>query len=121
MRKVFGDITIAENIYIACGYTDMRKSIDGLASIVMTRFHLDPFSPSLFLFCGRNHDRIKALLWEPDGFCLLYKRIENGRFQWPQSPEQVKSISWMQFERLMQGFALEEKCTIREAEKGHFC
>ena len=68
---MLGDITVAENIYIACGYTDMRKSIDGLATIVQQQFQLDPFSNTLFLFCGRNRNRMKALLWEGDGFVLL--------------------------------------------------
>ena len=58
---MLGDITVAPNIYIACGYTDMRKSIDGLAVIVQEQFHLDPFSKSLFLFCGKRRDRIKWL------------------------------------------------------------
>lgn len=58
---MLGDITVAENIYIACGYTDMRKSIDGLAAVVQEQFHLDPFSRSLFLFCGKRRDRIKVL------------------------------------------------------------
>ena len=61
---MLGDITVAENIYIACGYTDMRKSIDGLAAIVQQQFQLDPFSNTLFLFCGRNRNRMKALFWE---------------------------------------------------------
>ena len=61
---MLGDITVAENIYIACGYTDMRKSIDGLAAVVQQHFRLDPFSKSLFLFCGKRRDRIKVLLWE---------------------------------------------------------
>ena len=55
---MLGDITIAKDIYIACGYTDMRKSIDGLAAVVQEEFQLDPFSPSLFLFCGKRRDRI---------------------------------------------------------------
>lgn len=78
---MLGDITVAENIYIACGYTDMRKSIDGLAAVVKEQFHLDPFSPSLFLFCGKRRDRMKVLLWEGDGFVLLYKRLKNGNFK----------------------------------------
>ena len=57
-----GEITVAENIYIACGYTDMRKSIDGLAAVVQQQFELDPFQPTLFLFCGRRRNRIKSLL-----------------------------------------------------------
>ena len=66
-------------IYIACGYTDLRRGIDGLASIVQSQFQLDPFQKMLFLFCGRRQDRIKGLYWEGDGFLLLYKRLENVR------------------------------------------
>ena len=90
---MLGDITVAENIYIACGYTDMRKSIDGLATIVQQQFQLDPFSNTLFLFCGRNRNRMKALLWEGDGFVLLYKRLENGSFKWPRDKSEVKPIT----------------------------
>ena len=77
---MLGDISVAENIYIACGYTDMRKSIDGLAAMVQQQFQMAPFNSALFLFCGKRCDRIKALLWEKDGFVLLYKRLENGSF-----------------------------------------
>ena len=100
---MLGDITVAENIYIACGYTDMRKSIDGLASIVQQQFHLDPFSNSLFLFCGRKRDRIKALYWEGDGFLLLYKRLLDGRYQWPRTKQEVMEMTQEQFEWLMSG------------------
>ena len=79
---MIGDISRAEHIYIVCGYTDMRKAIDGLAAIVQQNFKLDVFSGSLFLFCGKRCDRIKALLWEEDGFVLLYKRLENGKYKW---------------------------------------
>ena len=67
---MLGDISKAEHIYIACGYTDMRKAIDGLSTIVQNNFQLDPFSNSLFLFCGRKCNRMKALYWEGDGFVL---------------------------------------------------
>ena len=63
-------------VYLACGYTDLRRGIDGLATIVEQQFKLDPCSDALFLFCGRRTDRIKALYWEGDGFLLLYKRLE---------------------------------------------
>ena len=59
-----------DKIYIACGYTDLRRGIDGLADIITQEFNLDPFENTLFLFCGRRTDRIKALLWEGDGFLL---------------------------------------------------
>lgn len=118
---MLGDITVCENIYIACGYTDMRKSIDGLAAVVQQQFHLDPFSKSLFLFCGRHCNKIKALFWEGDGFLLLYKRLENGNFQWPRRESDVKPISWQQFRWLMEGLEIEQKSAIRPAEKADFC
>ena len=77
---MLGDLEKVDAIYLACGYTDLRQGIDGLAALVQTQFELDPFSNSLFLFCGRRRDRIKALLWEGDGFVLLYKRMEQGGF-----------------------------------------
>ena len=68
-------------IVIACGHTDLRLGIEGLSRIVGNNYSLNPFEKNvLFLFCGRKSDRIKALLWEGDGFLLLYKRLENGKF-----------------------------------------
>lgn len=118
---MLGDITVARDIYIACGYTDMRKSIDGLAAIVQQQFRMDPFSPTLFLFCGKRRDRFKALLWEGDGFILFYKRLENGTFRWPRSQEEVKPITWQQFRWLMEGLELEQKTAIKPAETASVC
>ena len=72
---MLGDISALEKIYIVCGYTDMRKSIDGLCAIIEDQLKMDPTSSALFLFCGRRRDRIKALFREPDGFVLIYKRL----------------------------------------------
>ena len=96
------NITV-EHIFLSCGFTDMRKSIDGLAAIVQQNFQLDPFSNALFIFCGRRHDRLKALLWRGDGFLLLYKRLDNGRFRWPQKQEDVISITDQQLRWLLEG------------------
>lgn len=68
---MLGDITAADEIYIVTGRTDMRKSIDGLCAIVEDQLHMDPRRSALYLFCGKRCDRIKALLWESDGFVLL--------------------------------------------------
>jgi transposase len=87
----------AEHVYLACGRTDMRKSIDGLAALVLSKFQLDPHQPALFLFCGRRKDRIKGLLWDETGFLLLYKRLENGQYQWPDTPEDLLEISERQY------------------------
>ena len=75
---MFGDISKADHLYIACWYTDMRKAIDGLNHLVLYQLQLNPFQNHLFLFCGRKRDRMKALYWEGNGFVLLYKRLESG-------------------------------------------
>lgn len=95
-------------VYIACGYTDLRRSIDGLAVLVKQQFSLDPFSNMLFLFCGRRRDRIKGLYWEGDGFLLLYKRLENGSFQWPRTETEAKAITPQQYRWLMEGLSIEQ-------------
>ncbi len=84
---MLNDFTGADRVYIACGYTGLRKGIDGLSAMVQQQFNLDPFTNTLFLFCGRRCDRIKALYWEQDGFILLYKRLERGVYQWPRNEQ----------------------------------
>jgi len=103
-------------VYIACGHTDMRKSIDGLTSIVSKNFNLDPFSKSLYIFCGRKRDRIKAILWEGDGFLLLYKRLEGGRFRWPKDEKEVLELTPQQYRWLMEGLSINQKKTIQRVE-----
>ena len=110
------DISKAKQIYIACGYTDMRKSIDGLVCLVHQSFRLDPFSKSLFLFCGRRRDRMKALFWEENGFVLLYKRLESASFQWPKNEVQVKELTEQQFRWLMEGLTIEQPKAHKKVE-----
>ncbi len=100
--------TGAEKVYIALGYTDLRRGIDGLAAIVQEQFRLDPFTNTLFLFCGRRKDRIKGLLWEGDGFLLLYKRLEQGSFQWPRTGDEARQITPQQYRWLMEGLSIEQ-------------
>lgn len=103
----------AKHVFLACGYTDMRKSIDGLAAIVQQNFKLDPFSKDVFMFCGRRKDRIKALFWDGDGFSLLYKRLDNGKFCWPKSPNDVINISEQQLRWLMEGLEICQPKSIK--------
>lgn len=114
---MLGDISKVENIYIACGYTDLRLGIDGLAQLVQRKFQLDPFSNSLFLFCGRRRDRIKALLWEGDGFVLLYKRVEDGVYQWPRNRQEMQKLSWKEFSWLLDGLKLEQPTVLRKTAR----
>ena len=103
--------------FIVCGYTDLRRGIDGLAGIVQQNFGLDPCSGSLFLLCGKRCDRIKALLWEDDGFLLLYKRLENGAFQWPRNKSEAKLITNEQYVWLMQGLSIQQPKAIKRTLK----
>ena len=108
----------ADNIYIVCGHTDMRKSIDGLAAIVQQQYKLDLFSSSAFLFCGRRRDRLKVLLWEADGFILLYKRLEDGKFNWPRSEQEVRNLTREQYIWLMQGLSVDQPKAIKKVAGG---
>jgi transposase len=79
-------IEIADKpVYLACGATDMRKSINGLSILVQSTFKLDAFSGALFVFCNRSKTHIKILEWDSDGFWLHLKRLERGRFIWPDT------------------------------------
>ena len=113
---MLGDITIATELYVVTNYTDMRKSIDGLCAIIKDQLHMDPGQGSaLYLFCGKRCDRIKAILHEPDGFILLYKRLDAhvGRYQWPRNRSEVKPITWRQFDWLMSGLEIEQPKAIQ--------
>ena len=81
-----------KRVFLACGRTDMRKSINGLAAIVEENFDLNPFDGALFVFCNRNRDRVKILVWDVDGFWLYFKRLEKGRFKWPAAGEESTMI-----------------------------
>jgi transposase len=114
---MLGDISRADQIYIACGYTDMRKSIDRLAGIVQQNFKINPFQNSLFLFCGHKRDRLKALYWEGDGFVLLYKRLEGGSFQWPRDADEVKLITPQEFRWLLEGLSINQPKAVKQVKK----
>lgn len=117
---MLGDITSVSEIYVICNYTDMRKSIDGLCAIVKDQLHFDPeHRNAMYLFCGRRCDRIKILLHEPDGFVLLYKRLNAGigRYRWPRTKDEVKPITWRQFDWLMSGLEIEQPKAIKSYGK----
>ena len=87
-----------KKVYLATGYTDLRRGMEGLAAIIRFQFNLDPYDRNtLFLFCGKRSNRIKGLLWEGDGFLLLYKRLDNGAFNWPRNDSTALEINHEQY------------------------
>lgn len=113
---MLGDITRVDEVYIVCGTTDMRKSIDGLCNVIIDKLNITPDSRSaIYLFCGKRCDRIKVLLHEPDGYVLLYKRlsVQQGRYRWPRKSDEVKAITWKQLDWLLSGLDIEQPKAIQ--------
>ena len=116
-RVMLNELPSDQQTYIVTGYTDLRRSIDGLATIIQAQLQLDPYSTALFLFCGRRCDRIKGLLWEGDGFLLLYKRLDNGKFQWPRSETEALLLTTQQRRWLLEGLQIEQPKAIKEGRR----
>ena len=114
---MLGDFSLATNIYIVTGYTDMRKSIDGLCAIILDQLKEEPNGNDLYMFCGKRCDRIKVLFREADGYVLLYKKLDvvQGRYRWPRNKSEVKSITWQQFDWLMSGLDIEQPKALKTA------
>ena len=99
-----------DRVYLACGTTDLRKSIDGLAVLVKECFELDPFSSCLFVFCNRKRDKLKVLQWQHNGFWLHYRRLEKGKFQWPTDKNSAPlKISRRELRWLLDGLPLKQR------------
>jgi transposase len=96
-------IPSAARIWVSCGVTDLRNGFDGLAALIQTQLAEDPFSGQLFVFRGRRGDRIKILWWSGDGLCLFAKRLESGRFVWPQAVSGTVHLSGAQLSMLLEG------------------
>ena len=107
-------------IIIACGKTDLWRGIDGLVAIVQEQFEMDPGEKDvLFLLCGTKSDRIKGIVYEGDGYLLLYKRLTSGRFRWPRNKQEAMNITQEQFDWLMKGMTIVS--TIRETKPSRLC
>ncbi len=90
-------------IWLAAGVTDMRRGMDGLAAIVQCALAENPFSGHVFIFRGRRGDLVKVLWWSGDGLCLFAKRLERGRFIWPQADSGVVHLTGAQLSMLLEG------------------
>jgi transposase len=101
-------------IWIAAGVTDLRRGFDGLSALVQTKLEQSPFSGHVFVFRGRRGDLIKLLWWDGDGLCLFAKRLERGRFVWPQAAEGTVSLTRAQLSMLLEG--IDWRRPVRTAE-----
>jgi transposase len=90
-------------VWLACGHSDMRRGFDGLSSQVQRELGQDPFNGQLFVFRGRRGDLIKVLCWDGQGLCLFSKRLEKGRFVWPQAKDGAASLTPAQLSMLLEG------------------
>ena len=94
-------------VYLCRTPVDFRKSIDGLSALVEQEFALNPFDSALYVFINRQCNKIKALYWHRNGFCLWYKRLESEKFAWPGEGEApARTVSMQEFEWLLEGFDL---------------
>jgi transposase len=103
-----------QQVYLAYGSTDLRKSIDGLAALVQEGLGLNPFSPALFVFCNRERNKLKILYWEHNGFWLYYRRLERGTFQWPQAGGEPLAITNRELRWLLDGLSLSQRHAHRK-------
>jgi transposase len=90
-------------IWIVAGVTDLRRGFTGLSGMVQTALKENPFSGQVFVFRGRRGDLIKLLWWDGDGLCLFAKRLERGRFIWPQAMSGTVSLTQAQLSMLLEG------------------
>ncbi len=90
-------------VWLAAGTTDMRRGFDGLARQVQQALGQDPLSGQLFVFRGRRGDLVKCLWWDTQGMVLYAKRLERGRFTWPQAKDGAVSLTPAQLSMLLEG------------------
>lgn len=97
------ELRAGTKIWLAAGVTDMRRGFDGLSAQVQTVLEQQPFSGHVFVFRGRRGDIVKLLWFDGDGLCLFAKRLEEGRFIWPQATEGIVSLTRAQLSMLLEG------------------
>jgi len=103
-------------VFMASGYTDMRKSINGLSILVAQHLEMDPLSGHLFVFCNKRQNMIKILYWNRNGFCLWHKRLENQSFRWPKEKADICEIDHRQLAWLLEGLEMHQQHAHRRLE-----
>lgn len=117
---MLGDISRVQKIYLVTGRTDMRKSFDGLMSIIRDTYQMDPYANAVYLFCGRKHNMLKALYFDKTGFVLMQKRLDQGRFQWPRDPSQARELTRQELRWLLEGLSINQPKALKPSGKKNF-
>lgn len=113
------NIDKVETVYLACGYTDLRKSIDGLVMIVQNQFKLNPFEKALFVFCNRQMDKLKILHFD-EGFWLYYHRLEANCFKWPATTEEALKVNIEELRWLLKGYEVRTKSKFKPIKQSNY-
>lgn len=114
------NINEVKTVYLACGVTDLRKSIDGLIMLVEHQFKLDPFEKALFVFCNKQMNKLKILHFD-EGFWLYYHRLENNRFKWPTTQEEALKVNKEELKWLLKGYEIRNKSKFKPiTEKNYY-
>jgi transposase len=95
-------------VYIAINPVDMRKSINGLSSLVAGELKMDPLSDGLFVFSNRTRKIIKILYWHYNGFCIWHKRLEKGKFHWARNHKEVLQVGSRELSWLVEGLDIKK-------------
>jgi transposase len=96
----------AVKIFLCVQATDMRRSFDKLAEMTRSVLAQDPLSGHLFVFFNRPRDRVKILFWDRSGFCLYYKRLEEGSFRVPALDKGSAQINTAELALILEGIEL---------------
>jgi len=114
------NINQIDTVYLACGVTDLRKSIDALMVIVKMELNLDPYEKALFVFCNRQMNKLKILQFD-NGFWLHYYRLDENKFNWPMNKEEALKVDMDELKWLLKGYEVRTKSKFKSVEgKKHF-
>ena len=87
------DLAGGTTVYLSCGVTDLRKSYNGLATIIKLKFHLDPYSRCMFAVCTRRRTSTTLLRWDGTGLWILMKLLDRNAFHWPDTPDELRQVT----------------------------
>jgi transposase len=91
------------HVWLVAGVTDLRRGFTGLSGLVQVALEQNPLSGPVFIFRGRRGDLIKLLWHDGDGLCIFQKKLDRGRFVWPQAESGTVSLTRAQLSMLCEG------------------